>query len=112
MAMPIVEKPLTAEAAARRAGVAAGLVALGRGAGAAGLIAWYATRVELLGPGAPGWLPAAIVAGAAVALPTLTSLCVLFSEPLFSVLLALAIILADRPPSRWSPETGATLAGV
>src|SRR5438552_2190723 len=32
MAMPIVEKPLTAEAAARRAGVAAGLLALAGGA--------------------------------------------------------------------------------
>src|SRR5438067_450073 len=32
MATPIVEKPLTAEAAARRAGVAAGLVALAGGA--------------------------------------------------------------------------------
>src|SRR5256885_4719827 len=50
-------------------------------------ISWHAPRAELLGPGAPGWLPPAIVAAAAVALPTLTSLCVLFSEPLFSVLL-------------------------
>ena len=82
------------------------------GAGAAGLIAWHATRAELLGPGAPPWLPAAIVAAAAVALPTLTNLCVLFSEPLFSVLLALAIVLADRPPPRWSAGTGALLAGV
>src|SRR3989454_8585514 len=82
------------------------------GAVGAGLIGWYATRVELLGPGAPAWVPAAIVAAAAVALPTLTSLCVLFSEPLFSVLLAVAVILADRPPLQWSAGKGALLAGV
>ncbi len=91
---------------------AAKLLNIVLGAVAAGLIAWHATRAELLGAGAPPWLPAAIAAAAAVALPTLTSLCVLFSEPLFSVLLALAIILGDRPPSRWSPGTGALLAGI
>ena len=109
---PLVLAPFVGLLPLSAAVFAAKVLNIGLGAVAAGLIAWYATRVELLGPGAPGWLPAAIVAGAAVALPTLTSLCVLFSEPLFSVLLALAIILADRPPSRWSPETGATLAGV
>src|SRR5437764_556599 len=109
---PLVLAPFVGLLPLSAAVFAAKVLNIGFGAVAAGLIAWYATRVELLGPGAPGWLPAAIVAGAAVALPTLTSLCVLFSEPLFSVLLALAIILADRPPSRWSPETGATLAGV
>src|SRR3989454_2162100 len=82
------------------------------GAVGAGLIGWYATRVELLAPGAPGGRPGALGAAPAVPLPPLTSLCVLFSEPLFSVLLALAIILADRPPPRWSPGTGAMLAGV
>src|SRR3989442_12676559 len=42
----------------------------------------------------------------------LTILCVLLSEPLFSVLVVVAVILADRPPVRWSADRGALLAGV
>ncbi len=78
----------------------------------AGLVAWHVTRVELLGSDAPRWLAGAIVGAAAVALPALTNLCVLFSEPLFALLLALAVILADRPPARSAPSVGALLAGV
>src|SRR3989449_9818957 len=42
----------------------------------------------------------------------LTILCVLLSEPLFSFLVVVAVILADRPPVRWSADRGALLAGV
>jgi hypothetical protein len=72
-------------------------VALG-GAGA-GLIAWHATRRELLGAEAPRWLAAALVAAASLAVPALTVLTSLMSEPLFGVLLAAAVILADETPA-------------
>src|SRR5690242_7679894 len=69
-------------------------------AATAGLVAWHATRTELLGPRAPVWLACAVVSAAAVALPTLTILSVLFSEPLFGLFLAAAVVMADRPPER------------
>src|SRR5947208_13357229 len=89
---PLVLAPFVGLLPLSAAVFAAKVLNIGFGAVAAGLIAWYATRVELLGPGAPGWLPAAIVAGAAVALPPLTSLCVILYEPPFCVLLALPSI--------------------
>src|ERR1051325_11096374 len=55
---------------------------------------------------------AARAGGPAAASPILAALSVLFPEPLFSVLLALAVVLADRPPARWSHGTGALLAGL
>ena len=81
---------------------------------ASGLIAWHATRRDLLGPveQVPRYLAATLVAAAALVLPVLTILSVLLSEPLFSVLLALAVILADHTPDRWSPDRAALLAGV
>jgi hypothetical protein len=66
-------------------------------AAAAALVAWHATRAELLGPGAPPWLAGVVVGAAAVAIPVLTVLTALLSEPLFGVLLAAAVLLADRP---------------
>ena len=51
------------------------------------------------------------MAAAALAIPWLTVLGVLLSEPLFALLLAATIVLADRPPSRWSPERAALLVG-
>jgi len=109
---PLVLAPFVGLLPLTTAAFAAKVLNILLGAAAAGLIAWHATRVELLGPGVPRWLASAIVAAAAVALPTLTILSVLFSEPLFSVLLALAVICADRPPTRWSADRGAVLAGV
>src|SRR6266516_3920813 len=80
-------------------------------AAAAGLVAWHAASVQLLGPEAPPWLAPVLVTGAVVALPMLTILSVLFSEPLFGVLFALAVLLADQPPAGWSPDRAALLAG-
>ena len=75
----------------------------------AGLVAWHATRTELLGPGTPPWLPATVVGAGAVAIPVLTVLTTLLSEPLFGLFLAGAVILADRRvPTPRSPG----LAGV
>ncbi len=109
---PLLLAPLFGTLSVPAAGLAAKVLNVLLGAAAAGLVAWHATRSELLGPGAPPWLAAAVVAAAAVALPTLTILSVLFSEPLFSVLFALAVVLADRPPAPWSADRGALLAGV
>jgi hypothetical protein len=108
---PLVLAPFFGTLSMQAAGFAARLLNILLAALAAGLIAWHAARSELLGTYAPRWLAAAVVAASAVALPMLTSLCVLFSEPLFSMLLAIAVILADRPSARWSPDAGALLAG-
>jgi hypothetical protein len=80
-------------------------------ASAAGLVAWHATRSELLGPGTPVWLAGVVVGAAAVAVPVLTLLTTLLSEPLFSLVLAVAVILADRPPERLAPDRAALFAG-
>jgi hypothetical protein len=109
---PLLLTPFFGTLSVQAAGFAARALNILLAALAAGLVAWHATRSELLGPGAPRGLAAAIVGASAIALPMLTGLCVLFSEPLFSVLLALAVIVADRPPARWSPRGGALLAGV
>ena len=77
----------------------------------AGLVAWYATRINLLGARAPRWLAAALVAASALSMPVLAIQGVLFAEPFFGVWLAAAIILADAPPTRWSSATAAAFAG-
>ena len=79
---------------------------------AAGLVAWHASRWRLLGDDAPPWLGPAVVAAAAIAIPVLATQAVLFSEPLFGVLLAAAVILADAPPAWASPAGAAALAGL
>jgi hypothetical protein len=80
-------------------------------AGASGLVAWHAARIRLLGEGTSPWLAAAVVAAAAVAIPVLTTQSVLFAEPLFALLFAATVALADAPPGHWRPGTGAWLAG-
>jgi hypothetical protein len=79
---------------------------------AAALIAWHATRTDLLGVGAPKWLSPACVGAAAISIPVLTMQSVLFAEPLFSVLLATGVIIADAPPRRWRPWVAAGVAGL
>jgi len=70
-------------------------------AGAAGLIAWHATKTQVLGPppAVPRWVPSALVFAAAIAIPVLATQGVLFAEPLFSVLLVIAIVAADSLPA-------------
>lgn len=92
------------------AGTVAKILNLLLGALAAGLVAWHAVRIRLLAD-APWWLPAGIVAAAAVAIPVLTTQAVLFSEPLWSVLFALTIIATDSPSPRWRPQLAYVLAG-
>ena len=79
-------------------------------AAAAGLISWHVTKTELLGQGIPRWTPHALVFAAAIAIPVLATQGVLFAEPLFSVLLALAVIEADRGDRPWIAGAAAALA--
>lgn len=80
-------------------------------AAAAGLITWHAMRVELLDPTTPRWVTPLLVGAAAVAIPVLATQAVLFAEPLFCVLLAAAIIAADRAAVRpWVIGSLAALA--
>ena len=80
-------------------------------AAGAGLIAAHAARTRLLGERAPAWIAPACVLGAAVAIPVLTVQSVLFAEPLFGVLLAGAVVLADEAPGRPRPAIAAAWAG-
>src|SRR5207245_644844 len=57
--------------------------------------------------GAPPCLPGAVVGAGAVAIPVLTVLTTLLSEPLFGLLVAAAVILADRPPPVTPVSAGA-----
>ncbi len=79
-------------------------------AGAAGLITWHVTKTELLGTGVPRWVPGAIVFATAVAIPVLATQGVLFAEPLFSALLVIAILAADRGDRPWLAGAAGALA--
>ena len=107
---PAVLAPLFGVLSVSAAAVVAKVLNVFLAAGAAGLIAWHAARTELLDPGAPHWLASALVASAAIAIPVLATQSVLFAEPLFAVLLAAAVIFADRGGSPWLIGTAAALA--
>lgn len=68
---------------------------------AAALVTWHWMRTELLDPALPSWTAPLLVGAAAIAIPVLATNSVLFAEPLFAVLLALAVIAADRGASPW-----------
>jgi hypothetical protein len=109
---PLLLAPLFGSLSVEVAAFVAKIVNLLLGALGAGLVAWYATRVNLLGDRAPRWLAAALVAASALSMPVLAIQSVLFAEPLFGVWLAAAVILAGAPPPRWSSTTTAALAGI
>lgn len=109
---PLLLVPFFGTMSVDGAGFAAKILNVLIAALAAALIAWHAARTELLGAAAPPWLAPAVVAGAALAIPCLTLQTALYAEPLFGLLLALAVIVADAPPARWSPGRAAALAGV
>ncbi|HYK83266.1 MAG TPA: hypothetical protein VEU55_09000 [Gemmatimonadales bacterium] len=94
---PLVLAPFFGTLPVAAAALAGKVVNVVFAAVAAGLVAWHAARTELLGPGVPAWLPGVVVGAAAAAIPVLTVLTTLLSEPLFAVLLAAAVMLADRP---------------
>ena len=107
---PIVLAPIFGLLPVNTAAIVAKVLNLVLASVAAGLIAWHAVRKEWLGPGVPPWIPAAVVAFMALAMPVLAVQSELFSEPLFGALFAAAILVADAPPSRWSPMRAAVVA--
>ncbi len=110
---PLLLAPLFASLPPAAAGFAGKLLNVGLAGVGAGLIAWHATRRGLLGAAAPWWLAAAVVGAASLAVPMLTVLTSLLSEPLFGALLAAAVILADEaPPTSGGFAWQASLAGL
>lgn len=107
---PVVLTPLFGLLGVTAAGFAAKVLNLLLAAGSAGLIAWHATRTQLIDPVAPRWATPALVAAAAIAIPVLATQSVLFAEPLFSLLLAIAVIAADRGARPWVVGGAAALA--
>lgn len=65
------------------------------------LIARHAVRLRILGD-TPPWVSEALVAAAALAIPVLTVLGVLLSEPLFTLALAGVLTLLDAPFESWT----------
>jgi hypothetical protein len=106
---PLLLAPLFGTLSVPVAGLAAKGLNIALAALTAGLVAWHAARTELLGAGLSPWVAAAVVGAAAVAIPVLTMLTALLSEPLFGVLVAAAVIAADRP---LAPPRGAGIAGL
>jgi len=107
---PVLLTPFFGVLSVQSAAVAGKVLNALLNAGAAGLIAWHATKTELLGPGIPRWVPSSIVLAAAVAIPVLAVQGVLFAEPLFGVLLAVAVIAADRGTRPWLAGMAGALA--
>ena len=109
---PALLTPLFGLLSVNGAAVAAKVLNALLGAAAAGVIAWHATRADLIGlpEKLRGWIPAALVFAAAVAMPVLATQTVLFAEPLFAVLLALAVIATDRRMSPWLVGAAGALA--
>ncbi len=105
---PVILAPLFGLFSVGGAALSAKLLNALLAAGAAGLIAWHASRTAMLGPTKPWFVPS-IVLAAALAIPVLATQGVLFAEPLFAVLLALAIVAADRGASPWLVGTAAVL---
>jgi hypothetical protein len=108
---PVLLAPLFAAFSLDTAALLGKVLNLLLAAAGAGLVAWHAARTRLLGDDAPPWLAPALVAAAAATIPVLAIQAVLFSEPLFSVLLAAAVIFADAPPHGLRPGAAAGLAG-
>jgi hypothetical protein len=109
---PLLLVPFFGTMSVEGAGFAAKVLNVLIAALAAALIAWHAARTELLGARAPPWLAPTVVVVAALAIPCLTLQTGLYAEPFFGLLLAIAVAMADAPPSRWSPGRAATIAGV
>src|SRR5207302_11182359 len=95
---PLLLAPLFGALPVEAAGFAGKVLNLICAAGAAALTALHATRCRLLGAAAPRWLPAMVVGASAIAVPVLQTQSVLFAEPLFAILFALAVVVTDAPP--------------
>ncbi len=107
---PMLLTPLFGVLSVHAAAMAAKILNALLSACGAGLISWHVTKTEFLGPRVPRWVPGALVFAAAIAIPVLATQGVLFAEPLFSALLAIAVIEADRADRPWLAGTAAALA--
>jgi len=101
---PVVLTPFFGLLSVHAAAIAAKVLNALLGAAAAGLIAWHTTKAER------HWAPAILVFAAAVAMPVLATQTVLFAEPLFAVLLAVAVIATDQQKSPWLVGVAGALA--
>ena len=97
---PIVLAPFFGALSVQAAAVVGKVLNALLSAGAAGLITWHAAKSQLLGPPpsprTPIWMAGAVVFAAAIAIPVLATQSVLFAEPLFGALLAVAVVAGDR----------------
>jgi hypothetical protein len=109
---PIVLAPLFGALSVQAAAIAGKVLNALLNAGAAGLIAWHAAKSQLLGPSPRTsiWVAGAVVVAAAIAIPVLATQSVLFAEPLFGALLAVAVVAADRSTRPWLAGVAAALA--
>ena len=118
---PVVLTPLFGLFSVHTAALTAKVLNALFGASAAGLIAWHATRVDILGLRSPSpngrggqgvrtGAPAVLVFAAAIAIPVLATQTVLFAEPLFAVLLAFAVVATDQQKSPWLVGVAGALA--
>lgn len=116
---PVILTPFFGLLSVHAAATAAKVLNALFGAGAAGLIAWHVTKSDLLvGAGGGGalperlrrWAPAALVLAAAIAIPVLATQTVLFAEPVFAVLLAVAVVAIDQQKSPWLVGVAGALA--
>lgn len=105
---PVMLAPLFGLLSVGAAALVAKLLNVLLAAASAGLITWHLLSINLLGEKTPRWIPPALVTAAAISIPVLAMQSVLFAEPLFAVLLAAAIICADRSKSPWL--TGSLIA--
>ena len=105
---PLLLAPLFGVLPLAAAAIAAKLFNVLLAAASAGLITWHLLTTDVFGESSPRWLPPALVTAAAIAIPVLATQAVLFAEPLFALLLAAAIVCADRRASPWL--TGAMIA--
>jgi len=101
---PLILAPLFRVLPTAAAGAAGRALGIGCNALAFWLIARHAVRLQLLGDGVPAWATEAVVAAAALAIPVLSILGVLLSEPLFTLACAGALTLTDRASDQCSPR--------
>lgn len=109
---PLVLAPLFAAFSVPTAAFVALILNVVLGAASAGLVAAHALRRRLMGDELPAWLTPACVLAAAIAIPVLTVQSVLFAEPLFGLLLAGSVLLADAAPERSRPMLTARGSGI
>ena len=109
---PVVLAPVFGLLPVATAALAAKILNALLAAAAAGLIAWHALRSEMLGPGLPRWVAAAVVTAAAIAIPVLATQTVLFAEPLFGLLLAVVIIKVDSMANARAPWIAGIVAAL